>query len=200
MRLHVAWGSIIRFIKSIFFKKSMIDRANHFVMSSFVKWLYMSCHKVHVKQSPVSHNRFDRTVLLLVHVTSGICRSWYSGVVVWYLCWLTFQCLECSSTVQRCHINYLIFVNHFSFCISFMCLSVFAVFLMLFAFCCSLWLTCISLSPFLKIVLLSSKSHSMLTSSGYFLASLNMDLKWLCYFFSWYDSTSLICWSFELLI
>ena len=27
------------------FKKSMIDRAKHFVMSSFVNWLYMSCHK-----------------------------------------------------------------------------------------------------------------------------------------------------------
>lgn len=86
------------------------------------------------------------------------------------------------------------------FCISFMCLSVFTLFLMLFTFCGSLWLICISLSPFLKIVLLSSKSHSMLTSSGYVLASLNMDLKWLCYFFSWYDYTSLICWSFELLM
>ena len=37
---------MIRFIKSIFFKKSMIDRAKHFVISSFLKWLYMSCHKV----------------------------------------------------------------------------------------------------------------------------------------------------------
>ena len=46
MRLHVAWRSIIRFIKSIFFKKSVIDRAKHFVISSFLKWLYMSCHKV----------------------------------------------------------------------------------------------------------------------------------------------------------
>ena len=76
------------------------------------------------------------------------------------------------------------------FCTSFMCLSVH-----LLCVC-----RCISLSPFLKIVLLSSKSHSMLTSSGYFLASLNMDLKWLCYLFSWYDSMSLICWSFELLM
>ena len=40
------WRRMIRFIDTIFFKESMIDRAKHFVMSSFVKWLYMSCHKV----------------------------------------------------------------------------------------------------------------------------------------------------------
>ena len=44
--------------------------------------LYVSSHKVRVIQSPVSQNRVGRTVLLLVVTTSGISRSWYSGVVV----------------------------------------------------------------------------------------------------------------------
>ena len=44
--------------------------------------LYVSSHKARVIQSPASQNRVGRTVLLLVHATSGICRSWYSGVVV----------------------------------------------------------------------------------------------------------------------
>ena len=47
--------------------------------------LCVSSHKVRVIQSPASQNRvLGRTVnvVLLVRVTSGICRSWYSGVVV----------------------------------------------------------------------------------------------------------------------
>ena len=44
--------------------------------------LCMGSYKVHVIQSPVSQNRVDRTVLQLVHVAFGICRSWYSGAVV----------------------------------------------------------------------------------------------------------------------
>ena len=44
--------------------------------------LYLSSHKVRVMQSLVSQYRVDRRVLLHVRVTSGICRSWYSGVVV----------------------------------------------------------------------------------------------------------------------
>ena len=44
--------------------------------------LYVSSHKERVMQSPVSQYRVDRTVPLHVRVTSGICRSWYSGVVV----------------------------------------------------------------------------------------------------------------------
>ena len=44
--------------------------------------LYVNSHKVHVIQSPVSQYRLDRTILVHVRVTSGICRSWYSGVVV----------------------------------------------------------------------------------------------------------------------
>ena len=43
---------------------------------------YVSSHKVRVIQSPVSQYRLDRTILVHVRVTSGICRSWYSGVVV----------------------------------------------------------------------------------------------------------------------
>ena len=66
---------------------------------------------------------------------------------------------------------------------SLMCLSVFALFIMLFTLYGSLPLTRISLSPFLKIVSPSSKSHSMLSSTAYFLASLNIDLKWLCSLF-----------------
>ncbi len=44
--------------------------------------LYVSTHKVHMIQSRVSQYKVDRTFLLHVRVTSGICRSWYSGVVV----------------------------------------------------------------------------------------------------------------------
>ena len=34
--LYIPWRRTIRFNESIFFKKSMIDRKKHFVMSSFV--------------------------------------------------------------------------------------------------------------------------------------------------------------------
>ena len=44
--------------------------------------LYVSSHKARVIQSPASQNRVGRTPLLLGCVTSVICRSWYSGVVV----------------------------------------------------------------------------------------------------------------------
>ena len=55
--------------------------------------------------------------------------------------------------------------------------GVFALFIMFFTFCGSLSLTRISLSLLLKIVARSSNSHSKFSSSEYFLASLNMDLK-----------------------
>ena len=89
MRLHVPWGRVIRLIESIFFKESMIDRAFCHVEFCIVTELYVSSPKVRVIQSPVSQNRVDRTVFLPVRVTSGLCRSWYSGVVVCYLCRLT---------------------------------------------------------------------------------------------------------------
>ena len=68
------WRRMIRFIDTIFFKESMIDRVKHLCHVEFCKMteLYVSSHKARVIQSPISENRIGSTVLLLVRGPVGL--------------------------------------------------------------------------------------------------------------------------------